>query len=465
METLEALQRLFGELWRTGNRWARWAIAVTAAWPLAIGAVGVIGSSTLVSVVALLPVAAIVLLLISALDPLVVAIIGVTREGRHGLRWVATIVGFELAIGVYFTIVPVRNDPSIVPLLLLASATLLFLNLGVASRTGSLIKFISILIIIFTTTAFFMGGSKAFLNWVRDRLASSNSSHGSAASAVRSPAAPSAPAPPSVTARVRRIFGVAYSQSKQAWARSAYGTGFSYPDTMLAFASGLITEPAAFTWKGGYRITDSELCLEIDNLQIPSSPVFLADFHREVSLGYAVELDNAVFGDRTISRTPMLYKTFAGDRAPAHIEKCFDVIPVKDLPVTRADVSGEWAGEYEYMGEAHSFQVRIEQVGRRLSGSAVEDVSGPGRANPTRRRADIDGWIADGSIILAKRDEPDQVAISYVAPCASGCTDVAGTWYGGLAQGKWHMKRVSAGPPPDSSDSTNPPVARKRGGG
>lgn len=158
MQTLQTLATLSRQLWKTGNDWARWALALTAAWPLVISLVAVIGYRPLTSAFGLLPVLAIVFVLVAWTDPLVIPILAAVHVSRSGIQWLATILGTELLLSVYFTLVPVHNDPGLLPLLLLVAAAQLFLALGIQTgHTGAVQTALWALLAVITV-AFFAGG-------------------------------------------------------------------------------------------------------------------------------------------------------------------------------------------------------------------------------------------------------------------------------------------------------------------
>jgi len=159
MPTLQALTSVLNRLWKTGNLWARWAIALTAGWPPVLALVGMIGVQPLTAFLGLIPVVALVFVLVAWTDPLVIPILAITQGGRTGLQWISTVLAGELLLGVYFALVPVSAEPSLVPLLLLASAALLFLSLGVKFQGHGFVRAALIVLILAITAAFVAGGS------------------------------------------------------------------------------------------------------------------------------------------------------------------------------------------------------------------------------------------------------------------------------------------------------------------
>jgi len=162
MPTLHILVTVMSRLWQTGNLWARWAIGLTAAWPPVLAIVAILGIRPLTAVVGLVPVATLVFVLVAWTDPLVVPILAVTHLGRTGLQWVSTILAGELLLGVYFALVPVHNDPALVPVLLLTAAALMFLSLGIRFRGHDTIRMMLVTIIAAITIVMVMGGTAEF---------------------------------------------------------------------------------------------------------------------------------------------------------------------------------------------------------------------------------------------------------------------------------------------------------------
>ncbi len=158
METLRAIWAIIAAIWNTGNRWARWAIAIIVLWPFLLVVIALAGIPLLTSLLALLPIVSVLLLLLAFLDPLLVAALGTFHKGRIVLRWIATIIGMELVTGVYFSMVPVWNDPGLVPLLILVIIAILFLSLGIQGKLTKKTVAILAIIVVILTAIFVFGG-------------------------------------------------------------------------------------------------------------------------------------------------------------------------------------------------------------------------------------------------------------------------------------------------------------------
>lgn len=110
------------------------------------------------AILGIVPAVAIIILLLTRIDPLVAGALALFETGRTVLQWICTLVGAELALGFYFAVVPVANDPKLVFLVVLAAATIFFLSFGVQGKLASAVKFLLALFLIGATVVFYMGG-------------------------------------------------------------------------------------------------------------------------------------------------------------------------------------------------------------------------------------------------------------------------------------------------------------------
>ncbi len=140
-------------LWYAGNYWVRWAILIAALWPIAIAVAALTGWTFLTAVIALIPFVAIVFGLIATFDPLVIAAAGTSASGRKILTAAAAIIGAELAVGVFFSVVPVANNPGLIPLTLLTMVALVFLALS--GTKGRAVAMLTLVLIGITAMFFF----------------------------------------------------------------------------------------------------------------------------------------------------------------------------------------------------------------------------------------------------------------------------------------------------------------------
>ena len=147
----------------------RTALLITVFWPFSvIGAAMVLNpatAQTIVPIVDLIPLAAVFFVIIGAPFGLVALLSNPTA--RKGLTWLAALIGVELAIGVYFSTVPISKDIGLVPLLILASLALLFLRIG--GIAGFLTKALAV-VIIAITFIFIFGGRRRFEGQIENTL-------------------------------------------------------------------------------------------------------------------------------------------------------------------------------------------------------------------------------------------------------------------------------------------------------
>jgi hypothetical protein len=166
-ELLRGLLEVAHSLWETGSFWARVAIAIVILWPFDVILAALLSPPRVVIVavplVALIPLLSVLFGIIAAFNPLVIAALGAIPAGRRVLGSIAAIVGTELAVGVYFSLVPVWRDRALVPVVVLASAAILFLSLA---KKGSVVVRILIFLLLFFTLVFFLGGRRAAISWL-----------------------------------------------------------------------------------------------------------------------------------------------------------------------------------------------------------------------------------------------------------------------------------------------------------
>jgi len=235
-------------------------------------------------------------------------------------------------------------------------------------------------------------------------------------------------------------------------------TPFLFLVVSLEFASGLVSGGGSIRWEGTYVYKNEQLCLNIDMLRVPKHVAILEEFYSDFGVGYAIELENAVFGDYTISRTPILFRTFIGDSPPSHIQKCFQIIPVKYSGSIPFKIAGEWEGQYPE--NKTKFTMRLLQMNNKFNGSMISFIKN--KKKISKIRTQIEGWIINGKVTFVEKNEKDFFSYSYVAPySSSNMKKLSGYYYYGLRKGSWTMTYKSdfEGSPDDilSPDFTNPP--------
>jgi len=271
--------------------------------------------------------------------------------------------------------------------------------------------------------------------------------------------------------RVRRIVGAAYSYSKRAWAgQDPMSLGGRYfPDVRLGFWAGLISSVVSLKWTGAFAFEGEQLCLSVKDLTVPASPT-LPEYFLDVGIGYGVELSDAVFGDYSMSRSILVFRTFAGDNPPGLIRKCFAVIPVPEQTGQAPNFGGEWEGWYEEPIATgvvkRTFVARLQQRGNRVQGVVLDEAGQVGSKNVPPTRCEVEGLIVDGRLSLVKRYPRAIVGVSYVSESLKGNGEVGGEWFSGLNRGRWAMswKGSFAGSVDDirSAGVGNPPGENRR---
>lgn len=164
LELLSIIRRIITlwvpELWRRGNHITRLSIILITSWPVAIIIIALAGVPTLTAIVALMPAIALIVLAVQMKHPVLLPIFATIEGGQTVMRWIATIVGVELAIGLYFAIVPINNRPALVPILILAMLVALLLSVGVKSKITGFAKSAAVITIIVVTIMFFAADKK-----------------------------------------------------------------------------------------------------------------------------------------------------------------------------------------------------------------------------------------------------------------------------------------------------------------
>ncbi len=86
------------------------------------------------SFLALLSVSGLIFIAISRINPLVVALIALSAYGRLLLRWISTIVGMEIALAVYVSLIPMENAWWLIPTITLCFMGYIFLSFGAGEK-------------------------------------------------------------------------------------------------------------------------------------------------------------------------------------------------------------------------------------------------------------------------------------------------------------------------------------------
>lgn len=163
MNTLQALWRVTRALWNIGVPFARTAIRVVfgliVVWPFVLLGTSFTGSAGIIAAVALVPLAAVFLLIL--IYPLVSGVLVAFPQGRTFYLWLAVVLFGEILIGLYLAVVPVWNNPGLIPVLALLVVVLgmfLILKRQFGFRQGWWFTTAVALAILVVTVAFFFSG-------------------------------------------------------------------------------------------------------------------------------------------------------------------------------------------------------------------------------------------------------------------------------------------------------------------
>lgn len=197
------IRRVLVALWNMGvtggvNAWAganiaaRWVILITVGWPVLMIVAALFGITWITAIVSFLPIIAIVILLFIWDHTAVAGVLATFNHGRAVLRGILGVLGAELAIGLYSSVVPMSNRRELIPLLVLASAMLFIIIMSEGkevkwkawAKRGAWVVFFAV------TLSFFFPRASRKVWSVVDRI------DAAAAGAMDGPTAP-----PSVTLR------------------------------------------------------------------------------------------------------------------------------------------------------------------------------------------------------------------------------------------------------------------------
>ncbi len=157
MKSFHELFRVVAAVWQIGNRWLRRIAIFAIIWPVVMLVTAMELPAriavTVIPIIALLPIVALIILALQW--PLAIATAATAEIGREAISTVATILGAELVIGLYFTLVPVSNDRGLAPLFLLSVLAIAFLRVGKVQ--GWIINTLTLLVVVLTLI-FLLGG-------------------------------------------------------------------------------------------------------------------------------------------------------------------------------------------------------------------------------------------------------------------------------------------------------------------
>lgn len=149
-EMLREFWRFLDITWHTGNFLGRIFIVFLVGWPILLAYFAAFGGGTaFTGALAIIPF--ITATLAISVFPVIDAIALANGKGRKIFKWIMAIVGIELVIGIYVSVVPLSNDAGLVPVLVATFAALLTIYLsGKLKRIRTLLWiFLIVLTIIF----------------------------------------------------------------------------------------------------------------------------------------------------------------------------------------------------------------------------------------------------------------------------------------------------------------------------
>lgn len=101
---------ILGDIWYTGNWWARRVIIGAITWPLLILFVGLIGSGWFTALFTIVSGATLISLITWFNQPLIPVVAAFSTHGRIAFRWVVAIFALEVTLGAYLAVVPVGTN-------------------------------------------------------------------------------------------------------------------------------------------------------------------------------------------------------------------------------------------------------------------------------------------------------------------------------------------------------------------
>ena len=157
MRTLTALTNLIQAVLDRTDQILRIAILAIVLWPLIVISLGFLPWPNVTVFLATgVPIVAIVFLL--ARYPTIALIASRTPATEEAIRWLFTIAGIEVLIGLFFSWIPIENDPRLVPTLVAVATGAVLLALGTSGKWAR--RAIGALIVagLIITAIFLMGG-------------------------------------------------------------------------------------------------------------------------------------------------------------------------------------------------------------------------------------------------------------------------------------------------------------------
>lgn len=117
---------MIGKVWGYGNFYARLCLILVVGELFLIPLVALIGIPSLTAIVGMMPFVALVMVLIGFIDPMVILGLYLIDGRKTMFKAFAALMAVEIVWALYFVNVPVRNNPGLVPLVILVVLGLVF---------------------------------------------------------------------------------------------------------------------------------------------------------------------------------------------------------------------------------------------------------------------------------------------------------------------------------------------------
>lgn len=167
METFLALARFVTGLWNINTPrvrgYLRFALSILLLWPIVAIIFAAIGHGfALVAIPywSFMLVGPIIILIWQY--PIITALAATVNYTRSILRDICLVIAFELAIGIYFAVVPVANNRALIPLLTMGWIALLAFSVSTKTKWSYMVQLV-IAVMIFVLTFIFMGWERELM--------------------------------------------------------------------------------------------------------------------------------------------------------------------------------------------------------------------------------------------------------------------------------------------------------------
>lgn len=152
-ETVANVFELLREIWKKGNKFGRLGVFFMVGWFVLLVSFAAFPVSILVKTIVFVPVIGAVAFV--AAYPVISGIVVAEPHTRKAVQYIFTVLGVQTLVGMYFSVIPVSNNPNLIPTLIAAAIAYIFLSLGAVKGSGiRWIKFILIASMIAITFIF-----------------------------------------------------------------------------------------------------------------------------------------------------------------------------------------------------------------------------------------------------------------------------------------------------------------------